>query len=825
MAAATDTAKFRNASLPLEARVDDLLGQLTLEEKVTLLAGAEAFALHGVPRLGIPGLRLTDGPTGVRSNASKPATVFPVAVSLAATWNPQMAKEIAGAIAREARALGEVAILAPTINIVRTPVWGRNFETYSEDPHLTAQVAIAYVDGMQAEGIGTSLKHYAANNQEDHRMMVSAEMDERTLREIYLAAFEDVVKAANPWTVMASYNKVNGTYASENRHLLTEILKEEWGYDGVVVSDWGAVHSTAPAANAGLDLEMPGPARWFGDKLLAAVKAGEVSEKQIDENAKRMVRFILRTGALDGTPQPAGELLSDRHRDIARRAAEEGTVLLKNEGALLPFDPAVVKTLAVIGPNAESFRMQGDGSSRVHPSRRVTLLESLQAFLPGTKIEYQQGADNEPTPPVALADMFSPDVERSAKGLAAVHYDSADLSGEPARSRVERRFFRYIGASARGKPVVGSYRWHGYFWPEKNGVHEFAIRGRGPGSLKVDGKTVIDETTEAQNDPNDLTGMPNKLRIGSAKLEAGQAVPVELTFAWPEVRSLEYMSFGVRQPSGTLQDAVALAKRADAVIVVIGSASTTEGEGYDRQDIDFPGKQNALVEAVLAANPRTAIAINSGSPMAMPWIDNAKAVVLPWMPGEEGPTALARVLFGAVSPSGRLPVTFPRRIEDNPAYGSYDGGDKAPYAEGLFVGYRHYDRKNLPPLFSFGHGLSYTTFAYSDLSAPATARGGEALSVEITVQNTGTSAGKETVQIYVQPVKPTAPGPIKQLRGFAKVDLQPGEKKTVTVALAPRSFSFYDAHAKRWAVDPGDYILQAAASASDIKLSHMVKVS
>ncbi len=820
---ATDTAKFKDATLPLETRVEDLLGQMTLDEKIALLAGAEVFKLESVPRLGVPGLRLTDGPTGVRSNTAKPATVFPVAVALAATWNPEMAGEVAGAIAREARALGEVAILAPTINIVRTPVWGRNFETYSEDPHLTAQVAIAFVNGMQAEGIGTSLKHYAANNQEEQRMTVSSEVDERTLREIYLAAFEDVVKQANPWTVMAAYNKVNGTYASENRHLLTEILKDEWKYDGVVVSDWGAVHSTAPAANAGLDLEMPGPSRYFGQKLVDAVKAGEVSERQIDENARRMVRFILRTGALDGTTQPAGELLSERHRDIARRAAEEGTVLLKNDGNLLPFDPKAIKTLAVIGPNAESFRMQGDGSSRVHPSRRVTLLESLQALLPDTKIEYAQGADNEPFPPVAIVDMFSTDPAHEAPGLTAEFFAEPDFSGEPVRSNTERRFFRYLG---EGNPGHVGYRWKGWFWPAKSGVHEFGICGRGPATLKVDGKTIIDASSVQHPDPHDLVGRINIRRLGSVHLEAGRAVPVELTFVWPTERtSLEFMNFGVRQPAGHAEEAIALAKRSDAVVLVVGSASTTEAEGYDRADMDLPGKQNELVEAVLAVNPRTVIAINSGSPMTMPWIDKANAVVLPWLPGEEGPNALARVLFGVASPSGRLPVTFPAKFEDNPVHGTYDGGQKAPYSEGLFVGYRHYDRKNLAPLFAFGHGLTYTSFAYSDLDAPSAATGGEPLDVRITVANTGKRAGKETVQLYVQPLKPSAPGPIKQLRGFAKVALNAGETRTVTIKLSPRSFSFYDTRAKRWMVDPGEYVIQAAASAGDSKLSRTIKVS
>ncbi|MBV9331072.1 MAG: glycoside hydrolase family 3 C-terminal domain-containing protein, partial [Alphaproteobacteria bacterium] len=515
---------FRNPANPLEVRVEDLFSRLTLEEKVRLLAGAEAFALEGVPRLGVPGLRLTDGPTGVRSNRGKEATVFPVAVCLAASFNPELVEQVARAIAREAHALGEVAILAPTINIVRTPLWGRNFETYSEDPFLTAQIAIAYVNGLQDEGVGASLKHYAANNQELDRMSVSAEIDPRTLREIYLFAFESVVKAANPWTVMASYNKVNGTYASENRHLLTDILKTEWGYDGVVVSDWGAVHSTAAAANAGLDLEMPGPPKYFGDKLLAAVKAGEVSERQIDENARRMVRFILRTGALDGSPRRAGELLSERHRAVAREAAEEGIVLLKNEGNLLPFDAASIRTLAVIGPAVENFRMQGDGSSRVASSRQVSVRDSLGSLLgPNTKIIYADGVDNEPYPRLARKEFFSPDLERSSDGLASEYFAASDFSEAALRTSVERRFFRYMSENVPPGTPMG-YRWKGFFWPRRSGKHEFSIRGRGLAGLSLDGRELITAKTRAVDGNDDLTGTGSLRRIAGAELEAGRPV-------------------------------------------------------------------------------------------------------------------------------------------------------------------------------------------------------------------------------------------------------------------------------------------------------------
>jgi beta-glucosidase len=821
---ATKQEQFRDPAAPLETRVEDLLHRLTREEKVRLLAGAEAFALEGVARLKIPSLRLTDGPTGVRSNRGKEATVFPVAVALAATFNPAIVGEIASAIGREARALGEVAILAPTINIVRTPVWGRNFETYSEDPYLTAQMGIAYVDGLQGEGIGASLKHYAVNNQELDRFSISAEVDERTLREIYLFAFEQVVKASNPWTVMASYNKVNGTFASENRYLLTDILKTEWGYDGVVVSDWGAVHSSAPAANAGLDLEMPGPPKWFGEKLLRAVETGEVSERQIDENTKRMIRFILRTGALDGLPKPEGELLSPRHRTIARDAAEESVVLLKNEENALPLDPLALKSLAIIGPSIENLRIQGDGSSRVYSTRPLALRDCLAAIGNSVKLTFADGVDNEPFPRLAQARLFSTDATRDTEGLISEYYVDGRFDGPPLRKSVERRFFRYMGENPpKGTPLA--YRWHGLFWPRRTGTHEFSILGRGRGRLVLDGKTLIDERSPVVEDRNDLTGGGTVRRIAQAELEISRPVSVELEFAWEGIpKSLLYMNLGVREPVGSLEEAVAAAKAAEAAIVMVGSASTTEAEGYDRETIDLPGRQNALVEAIAAVNPRTIVVVNAGAPMAMPWIDKVGAALITWLPGEEGPTALCNLLFGRASPSGRLPVSFPKSLEDDPARPYYRGGASVSYGEGLFVGYRHFDKNRVAPLFPFGHGLTYTRFEYSDLSAPKEARVGDAIEVRVTIGNTGRVTAKEVVQLYVAPESPTVVRPPKELKAFVKVQLAPGEKKSVALSLDARAFAHYDPKQRRWVVDPGDYGLLVGASAGDIRLTKMVRL-
>jgi beta-glucosidase len=820
-----DLADFRNRTLPLEQRVEDLFQRLTLEEKVSLLAGSEPFALEGIPRFGIPGLRLTDGPTGVRSNRGKEATVFPVAVALAATFNPRLAGRVAAAIGREARAMGEVAILAPTINIVRTPVWGRNFETYSEDPWLASRIAISYVDGLQGEGVGASLKHYAVNNQELDRMTVSAEVDERTLREIYLAAFEMVIAAANPWTVMASYNKVNGTYASENAYLLTDILKDEWGYDGVVVSDWGAVHSTAPAVNAGLDLEMPGPPKWFGAKLLKAVQEGEVGPARIDDAARRMLRFILRTGALDGRPVYNAELLTDNHRAIAREAAEEGIVLLKNDRDVLPLDATALRTIAIIGPSVENFRVQGDGSSRVFSARPVAMRETLENLLGNAAtLVFAEGVDNEPFPRLAQASLFSTTETRETPGLVSEYFAGADFSGAPLRTSVEKRYFRYMGENVSRETPMG-YRWHGYFWPRRSGVHEFAIRGRGHARLVLDGKELIAPTTATVESHDDLTGSGAIRRLASATLEADKPVAIAMEFAWEgRPTSLQYMSLGVREPCGTIAEAVAAAKTADAAIVMVGSASTTEAEGYDRESIDLPGRQNALVEAVLDANPRTVVVVNVGAPVTMPWIDKASAVLVAWLLGEEGPNALANVIFGNAAPSGRLPVTFPKRLEDNPAQRFYRGAPSAPYSEGLFVGYRHYDKAKIAPLFPFGHGLSYTRFAYTNLTAPSRVRAGLTVEARVTIANSGARKGSEVVQLYVAPQSPSVVRPPKELKAFAKVTLAPGESTTLSLPLTARAFSYYDPKTKSWVAEPGDYELLVGASAADIRLSQTIRL-
>jgi len=812
---------YRDAKAPVEARVADLMARLTLDEKIALLAGEGSMTTHPIPRLGVPSVRMTDGPTGVRSPEGRPATVFPVGVALAATWNPDLVRRVGAAIGQEARAHGADMLLAPTVNIVRTPRWGRSFETYSEDPWLTSRIAIGYVRGVQGQGVGVSVKHFAANNQETNRFFVDSVVDERTMREIYLPAFEAVVKEAAPWSVMASYNKINGTYAAENDWLLNKVLKGEWGFKGFVVSDWGATHSTAPAVIGGLDLEMPGPPAHFGEKLKAAVAAGGVTPAQIDANARRIVRLLVWSGALDRRAARAPDPQPVRHVAVAREAAEEAIVLLKNAG-VLPLDPSI-RSLAVIGPNADVSRIQGGGSSSVVPFDTVTPLQALRAALPGVAVTYAKGVDSDETPPPAEASMFSPAADRAEYGLAATYYVNADASGAPMRSERATTFLKRISGNVAGPQVTGyaALRWGGMFWPRTSGRHEFSVRGTGNASISLDGKTVLDKTTPSTPDIRDVIGFPVPRRTVSVDLVAGRGYPIRLDYRTGQT-PYEYLSFGVREPSPSFDDAIAAARAADVAVLLVGSTSTTEGEGYDRTSLDLPGDQNRLVEAVAAVNPRTVVVINAGAAMTMPWHDKVAAIVDMWLPGEGGAAALADILLGRVNPSGRLPVSFPARTQDD----SIDLKPlKSSYSEGLQVGYRGDAARGATPLFAFGHGLTYTRFDYSGMEAPRRVRNGAPVTVRLRLRNSGSRAGKEVVQLYVAPTVPVAGEAGLQLRAFAKVAVSAGAARRVTLTLDPRAFSYYDVGAGEWRIRPGAYKLMVGASSDDIRMVRSILVS
>jgi beta-glucosidase len=818
-AIAANAPIYTDPKQPLEARVEDLLSRLTLEEKVSLMAGGSAFGTHAIERLGIPALAVSDGPNGLRSNASEPTTAFPTGSAMAATWNPALIQEVGEAIGEEAHAKGVAVMLGPNVNIQRTPLAGRNFESYSEDPLLAGAIGAGWVRGVQSRGIGATPKHFTANNQEFERGRSSSDMSERTLREIYLPAFEHIVTTAHPWAIMTAYNRVNGTYSSENTHLIDDMLKGEWGFDGVAMSDWDGMHTTVAAARAGLDLEMPGPGQHRGQRLLNAVNNWQVPETAIDESARRMLRLILRSGIMDGKPMPKGSVNTDAHKDVARRVAEEAAVLLKNDGDVLPLDPGKVHTVAVIGPNADILTYGGGGSALVVPDHVVTPLDAIKSLL-GDKatVTYIPAVANGAVAPTADARFFSPSRDRREQGLKATYYRGAEFTGAPVKSETDATFYKMGFGNDVAEQTGGAFstRWDGYFWPPEDGVYEFSLVTMGEANLTVDGKPVVGKDTKAEPSPL-LSFFPVELRRGHVELKAGQAYPIRLDYA-PNATGFRVLAFGMRRPTGTITDAVAAAKSADATIVFIGSSPATETEGIDRDSMGLYGDQNALVDAVLAARPNAVIVLNVGAPVTMPWIDKARAVLLGWLPGEEGGTALANVLFGKVNPSGKLPETFPARYEDNPTYLTYPGTRSATYGEGVFVGYRYYDSKKVAPLFPFGHGLSYTRFAYNDLTVSPSTDANAPVGVSVSVSNVGKSAGQDAVQLYIRDIEASVPRPFQELKAFQKVRLDKGARTIVRFALDPRAFSFYDEYRHTWVCEPGEFVARIGESSRDIRV-------
>ena len=724
-----------------------------------------------------------------------------------------MLEAVGSAIGREARAMDVQVMLGPNVNIQRSVLAGRNFETYSEDPLLAGRLGAAFVRGVQSQGVGTSVKHFVGNEQELERMRSSSNIDERTLREIYLRPFEIIVKEAKPWTVMAAYNRVNGTYMTENSRLIREVLKGEWGFDGLLMSDWGAVHSTVPAATSGLDLEMPGPARYFGRELAQAVRNFQVDEHAIDEAARRMLRTIIRSGVLDGK-RGGGELRSARNHETALNAAREAIALLKNEHALLPLDRARLRTLAVLGPNADVPLYEGGGSAAVIPGTISTPLMSLTKLAgAGVHLEYARGVDNDADPPPADARLFSPTAARTTQGLKFSYFDNNGFHGAAVRSGVETFFDKTLFAADLDK---FSARWEGVLWPPEAGTYELSLSAMGNATLYLDGRKMLGEGLGVTRGPQLDFGAP--LRVTSVPLEAGHPYAIRIEYASGPI-PFHSMRLGVRLPPPRMEEAVQLAHGADAVILFVGSARATETEGRDRKDMELPGRQNELVQAVLAANPNTIVVLNNGSPLALPWVDKAPAIVEGWLAGETGAEALAQILMGEVSPSGKLPFTFPRRIEDSPSYPYYSGGRDANYGEGVFVGYRWYDKRAIEPLFAFGHGLSYTTFEYSNLRMPAEVAAGHPVEITVDVRNTDRRAGAEAVQLYVGDEATTeVVRPLRELKAFEKVALAPGETRTVRFTLSPRDLAYYDVARRDWTATPGTYRVFIGSSSRDIRL-------
>ncbi len=710
-------APYKNASLPVDQRVADLLGRMTLEEKATMLSGSGWMESAPIERLGIPAIKMADGPMGVRSWAGSSAitsaanasakvetTAFPSGVAMAATWDMDLVQREGAAIGQEVKALGRDMILGPTVNINRQPLWGRNFEGYGEDPYLAGQLGVAYIKGVQSEGVIPSLKHFAVNNEEYERHRINVTIDERTLHEIYLPAFKAGVQQGGVWNVMSAYNKVNGTHCAENEYLLNDVLKKEFGFKGFVVSDWGSTYSTAPTVNAGMDLEMPGGPpmeKWLAnprtqasgngdgwlvpEKVLAAVKAGDISEATLNDNVSRILRVIFLSGIFDHPHAGGGEVDTPAQRAIALQGATEGIVLLKNSGSLLPLDATKIHSIAVIGPNAAVARTGGGGSSMVRPKYAIAPLDGIKTRVGGNvQVTYALGVGMEGEDPAQDAE--------DARAMA-------------------------------------------------------------------------------------------------------------------------------------LKDAADVAAKADVAVVVVGRYNKLEGEGFDVKTMDMPAGQDELIEAVEKANPHTIVVLNTGDPVTMSkWIDATPALLDMWYGGQEGGNALAAILFGDANPSGKLPLTLPKKYEDSPAAANYPGKNlEVKYAEGIYVGYRYFDTKNVEPQFPFGFGLSYTKFEYSDLKGGpfyeemgSVRKDGFMFSVK--VRNTGKRAGAEIVELYIHDGHSKIDRPVRELKGFQRVELKPGESQSIFFTLDRTALSYWNPATKAWQADPGTFEVQVGASSRDIRL-------
>ena len=802
--------------------IDDILDRMTLEEQVSLLSGADFWTTVPVERLGVPKIKVTDGPNGARGAGSLVAGVnaacFPVAIALGATWDPALVERMGVALAGQAKSKGASVLLAPTVNIHRSGLNGRNFECYSEDPMLTAALAVAYIQGVQSQGIAATIKHFAGNESEIERQTMSSDIDERALREIYLPPFEQAVKKAGVMAVMSSYNRLNGTYTSEHPWLLTKVLREEWGFDGIAMSDWFGSHSTAATVNAGLDLEMPGPTRDRGEKLVAAVGNGEVKLETVREAARRILTLLERVGAFEKVPDLSEHALDlPEDRALIRKLGAEGAVLLKNDG-ILPLQKAGLGHVAVIGPNAAEARVMGGGSAQIAAHYRVSPLEGIrQALSNANSIHHATGCRNN-----RLINVFSGE-------MRVDYFKGRDLT-EPViatETASKGEFFWFDLPSSELDPNEFSARMTASYVPTESGEHVFGMTNAGLAKLFVDGKLVVNGYDGWARGDN-YFGTANVEQRQGIHLEAGQSYKVVVEYCssatTEEGINLTAVRFGVEKPLGeeAMLDAVQKASDADVVLLFVGRDGEWDTEGLDLPDMRLPGRQEELIDRVAAANANTIVVLQTGGPIEMPWLGKVRAVLQMWYPGQELGHAVADVLFGDVEPGGRLPQTFPKRLSDNSAMvgdaSVYPGKDgHVRYAEGVFVGYRHHDTRNIEPLFPFGFGLGYTRFSWGEAQASATRMGAEGVTVTVDVANTGDRTGSELVQLYVRPPVSALERPDKELRAFTKLRLMPGEKGTASLVVRPRDLSYFDERIGAFRAIAGRYEFLVAANALDIR--------
>ena len=802
-----------NAGESDDQRVDKLLSQMTLEEKLAYIGGIHAMSIRPIPRLGLPEIRMADGPLGVRQN--KPSTRYPAGIALAASWNRDLAQVEGISMGRDCRARGIHILLAPGANINRLPICGRNFEYVSgEDPYLASQMVVLFIRGAQSQGVTATVKHFAVNNQEINRKNINVIVGERALREIYLPAFEAAVRVAKAGAVMDAYNKVNGAFCTENTYLNETVLKQEWGFDGVLMSDWGATHSALGPAKSGLDLEMPS-GEWMNAKnLLPAIRSGEITVEQIDDKVRRILRLIVRMGFLD-RPQldPSIDENSPDSSKAALAIAEEGIVLLKNDRNTLPLDRAQIKRIAVLGPDAHPGVPAGWGSSYVNPFYAVSVLDGLMNNSGSqTTVDYfGVGVGNFGTSEFEHEDQAGHFVE----GLRGEYFPNLTLSGKPIIDRVDQKIdFHWAGSESahHGLPLQFTVRWTGVVRSNSSSLHVFRARADSGVRVYLDDELIIDDWADHAAHPDVATryleeGRRYRLRVEYKNSGGGGAIA---QFGWASLAVPESI------------------RGYDAAVVSVGFDNGNEGEGIDRT-FELPDAQDDLINGIVDKNPRTIVILNSGGNVDMHrWLGKVPALLHAWYPGQEGGNAIAKILFGDIDPSGKLPVSFEANQSDNPAFKSYPSdstGENVRYEEGIYVGYRGYDHLGIKPLFPFGFGLSYTNFQYSNLRVePGDSADRCNAKVSFDIRNTGQTAGAEIAELYVGAIQPKVERPLKELKGFAKVLLQPGESKRVTLSLDQRSFAYFDTSSRQWKTDSGRYEISVGGSSDNLPLRQIFEI-
>ncbi len=795
--------------------INTLLAEMTLEEKCRMVVGQGPWIVDGCERLGVPEWTVSDGPVGVRGRAMGPGLLVPGPSAIAATWDVELVERIGDALAEECIDRRVDLLLGPTVNLHRSPRGGRHFESYSEDPELSSRIAVAYIQGVQSRGIGACVKHFVANDQEFERHTIDVHVDERALREIYLPPFEAAVLEADVRSVMGAYNFVNGHHGCAHPELLDAVLKREWGFDGFVVSDWGAVKETIGPALHGLDLEMPGPgAHWSKCRLQSAIEAGEVPESLLDDKVGRILRFLDWRHRI-GTPTDHDEQSIEHpgHRDLASEAAAASIVLVKNEKQVLPLPSGV--TVALIGPGAAETALLGGGSASLIPHHETNVLDALRSRLGEGAVTHAVGVDMHRNPAPIPAEWID------AGGIKVELFEGTEISGEPFFSEPVPAVFNiwFDDTWPEGIDTM-SVRMQFAVTPPESGVYRVAGLGFALARLYVDGELVADSAIDPFTAGLGLHG-----GAGLVALQAGKSHEIVLEHR-PRAIGFPVSMVDVRAElviddrESLLADAERVASAADIAVVVVGSSAEWESEGTDRTSIHLPNGQDELVERVRATNPRTVVVLNCGAPMLLPWLDDVPGVLLGWYPGQEGGEAIADVLLGEADPGGRMPTTWARHERDTPSYLHYPGeAGVVRYGEGIYVGYRWYDARGIEPLIPFGHGGSFTTF---DWGQPTITGEGTDLAIEVPVNNTGERTGTEVVQIYVAPGEPPVHRPVKELAGFAKVTLNPGATATARIQLRDRSFARWDVAAHEWVVDSGAYTVVVGASATDTR--HEVEV-